>query len=81
MSAALAQAKRELSEHLDPELSHPSTWAPFVLTGDPDGALRLTARAWHETRFLWPACGLTLSVVLVFGTLARRRSSSPRCDF
>jgi CHAT domain-containing protein/tetratricopeptide (TPR) repeat protein len=71
---ALMLAKRELCAAEDPDLGHPRSWAPFVLTGDPDGALRLTRRAWHETRFLWPSCGAALSVALLVGAAWRRRS-------
>jgi CHAT domain-containing protein/tetratricopeptide (TPR) repeat protein len=71
---ALMLAKRELCAARDPDLGHPCSWAPFVLTGDPDGVLRLTRRAWYETHYLWPACGGGLSLVLLVGAVLRRRS-------
>jgi CHAT domain-containing protein len=73
---ALASAKREFCAERDPTLEHPAVWAPFVLTGDPDGVSRLTPRAWHETPFVWPAGGVGLSVVLLLGAALRRRSRS-----
>lgn len=70
---ALAATKREClagNKNLSP---HPYYWAPFVLMGDADGILSLTARAWYERPIVWPLLGLAIACVLALGRIAGRR--------
>jgi len=70
---ALALVKRDALSGTGGLSTDPCFWAPFVLTGDADGTLSLTPRAWFERAAVWPAIGLVLASGLVLGRLVRRR--------